>query len=176
VLTLAAAGVARCVAAPRRGLAAAGVLIAVIWTGAALADARREAFATGEQVNPEMLQIRSWAARLPPGASVRVDVPPSGDQLWVVYLLGSHPVDAPQPVLHTTYAHATFGLRADYSLALRYRPTKDPRHPVAISPQGFAVGPPVFQNDRYVLRRIAWPRTGKWASFPRTASDKLVES
>jgi hypothetical protein len=119
-----------------------------------------------------MFQIRSWANRLPRGASVRVDIPPTGVQLWAVYMLGAHPVDSPTPILNTTYAHAPLGVRADYSLSRDYsisasgRVRRFPRPP-------FAQNPPLFENDQFVLRRIVWP--ARYASIPDTSSQTLVE-
>lgn len=185
VLTLAAAGVsvllsqgARAVRGmlDRRHLVLAGgaALVGLGWAAAAGAQDHSEIIQTQPQVTPEMFQIRAWAARLPAGASVRVDVPHSGTQLWAVYMLGSHPVDAPDPVVYTTYAHAPYGWRADYSLALRYYPLPGPdgrprRFPVPPD----ARKPPVAQNDEFALRRIVWPK--RLNSQPRTASQTLVE-
>ncbi len=184
VVTLAASGVAifmaRGAARPRgldrRYLALAGgaVLAGLGWAAAAGAQDHREIVQTQPQVTPEMFQIRSWAARLPARASVRVDIPHSGTQLWAVYMLGSHPVDAPDPVVYTTYAHAPFGWRADYSLALRYYPLPGPDgrpRPFPLPPA--ARNPPVAENDQFALRRIVWPK--RLASYPGTASQTLVE-
>jgi hypothetical protein len=119
-----------------------------------------------------MFQIRAWASRLPKGASVRVDIPPSGVQLWAVYMLGAHPVDSPSPVLNTTYAHAPYGWRADYSLSLRYDPVpgRDGR-PRRFPRPLYARNPPVAESHQFVLRRIAWP--AHLAATPQTASQTL---
>jgi hypothetical protein len=170
VLVLALSAVARLLLARSRASLAAGAALALAWTGAALVLDRREVFDTGTQVTPAMLKIRQWAARLPRHASVRVDIPPSGLQLWAVFLLGSHPVDTLTPVLGTTYAYAPFGGRADYSLATRYRATAGPLVP---APRGlFTVDPPVAENSQFVLRRIALPP--RYAHAPATASRHLV--
>ena len=96
--------------------------LALAWTAVAVRQSHAELQATNPQVDLAMLQIRHWAHELPPGASVRVDIPPSGLQLWAVYMLGDHPVDTPHPILGTTYALAPYGTRAGYSLSLRYVP------------------------------------------------------
>jgi hypothetical protein len=148
--------------------------VALGWGVAAAVQDRREIVGTQPQVTPQLFEIRAWAARLPRRASVRIDIPPSGTQLWAVYMLGSHPVDSIVPVTYTTYAHAPYGWRADYSLALRYypvpgrdgRPRRFPRPP-------FAQNPPLAQNDEFLLRRIVWPT--RLASTPKTASQTLVE-
>jgi hypothetical protein len=157
VLTLAAAAVARMLlAGDRRLLAVGGVLLAA-WSAAALVQDRADGFLLPQQVTAQMFQVRRWMARLPAGASVRVDIPPSGVQLWAVYMLGSHPVCSLEPVLHSTYAHAIYGGRADYALALRYDPAYGPTSHVPQPPQWAAGGTPVFENSQFVLRRIDWP-------------------
>lgn len=155
VLTLAAAAVARMLFSGSRRTVAAGALLAVAWIVPTLLGDGVEGRALPQQVPPEMFAIPQWAARLPQDASVRVDIPVSGTQLWAVYMLGDHPVDSPTPVLGTTYAHARGGYRADYSLSLRYL-LIDHRY-VPYPPRLFAVDPPVFQNSMFVLRRIRWP-------------------
>jgi hypothetical protein len=89
-------------------------------------------------------------------------------------MLGSHPVDTPTPVLYTTYANAPYGLRADYSLALRFYPLPGPDgRPRPFPLPRYARNPPLALNDEFVLRRIVWPK--RLASTPRTASQTLVE-
>jgi hypothetical protein len=150
----------------------AGAALAIAWTAGALIQDRRQGFRIAQQVPSSVFQIRDWAHQLPSGASVRVDIPPSGVQLWAVYMLASHPVDSPEPVLHTTYAYAPYGLRAAYSLSYRYHVGPSPvrrRYPVP----PYAVNPPVFENHVFVLRRIAWPTAR--SGYPETASRRLVE-
>jgi hypothetical protein len=174
VLALAASGIVSLLARRRIAFVAAAALVAVAWSVAAVVQDRREILATGPQVTPELFQIRAWAQRLPVGASVRVDIPHSGTQLWAVYMLGSHPVDAPDPVLYTTYAHAPYGWRADYSLALRYYPLPGPGGQPRRFPRPlYARNPPVAENDEFALRRIVWPK--RLDSYPKAASQTLVE-
>jgi hypothetical protein len=152
-----------------------GGVLALVWTVAALAQDGPYGLDSTAQVTPQMFQIRQWAAKLPHGASVRVDIPAEGlggFQLWAVYMLGDHPVDSPTPVLHTTYAHADYGYRADYSLSLRYR-NNDPKQG-AYPPGAFAVPQPLFENSQFVLRKIDWPK--RLDSYPDTASTRLVSS
>ncbi len=172
VVALAACTVARWISSGLRAWMAAGVVVAVGWGVAAGWKDHREIAFNREQVTPEMFQIRQWAAQLPAGASVRVDVPPSGVQLWAVYMLASHPVDALQPVGYTTYAYAAPGLRADYSLSLRYYPSSDPRVRRPFPAVGFAQDPPLFANDQFAVRRILWAR--RYDYIPDTSSLRLL--
>jgi hypothetical protein len=177
VLTLAAAAVMRLIWSGRRAPVLAGAALTLAWTGAALAQDRSDGFLLPQQVSPQMFQIRQWAALLPPGSSVRVDIPAhgvGGFQLWAVYMLGSHPVDSPTPVLGTTYAHANYGVRADYSLSLRYYPNANPAIKIPYPPKLYAVNPPLFENSTFVVRRIVWPRKYDW--IPDSALQRLIGS
>ena len=172
IVAMAAAAATALLSSRRSPAVAAGLVLVAVWTVALALQDRREILGTDAQVPSEMFQIRSWANRLPRGASVRVDIPPTGVQLWAVYMLGAHPVDSPTPILNTTYAHAPLGVRADYSLSRHYsisasgRVRRFPRPP-------FAQNPPLFENDQFVLRRIVWP--ARYASIPDTSSQTLVE-
>jgi hypothetical protein len=160
------------VSSRRPALLVAGAAVAIAWTAAAVVQVRREINQSTPQVTADLFQLRTWAARLPRGASVRIDLPPSGYQLWAVYMLGSHPVDSPTPVLGTTYAHAPYGIRADYSLTFHYELRADARI-VRYPTPAFAKNPPLFVNGQFVLRRIVWPQ--RLANVPDTASQRLVE-
>jgi hypothetical protein len=173
VLVLAASATARMTFSRSRAVALAGLAITAGWTVAALHQTGREGKTTGAQVTPELFGVRSWANELPKGSSVRVDIPASGTQLWAIYMLGNHPIDAPDPVLSTTYAHAPYGTRAQYSLALRYYPSPNPSVKRPIAPILFAQDPPLFENGAFVLRRVRWPASE--AGVRITASRKLVE-
>jgi hypothetical protein len=87
-------------------------------------------------------------------------------------MLGAHPVDSATPILGTTYAHAPFGLRADYSVALAFyvapggKVRRVPKPPTTRNP-------PLDANAQFVLRRIAWPAT--YDKIPNTSSQRLVE-
>ena len=77
-------------------------------------------------------------------------------------------MDSPSPLLSTTYAHAPYGLRADYSLSFsktvvgdRLLPTPRPK---------YAVGRPLFANTSYELWRLRVP-----SGVPATASRRLIE-
>jgi hypothetical protein len=158
VLVLAASACARMVVSRSGRARALGIGLAVAWTAAAVVQTGRDGRLTGQQVSAETFQIRTWSAQLPRGASVRVDIAPSGWQLWAAYMLSAHPVDAPDPVLSTTYAHPRYGRRADYAISLRYYPNPDPHVTRPVPPILYARNPPVFENSQFVLRRVAWPR------------------
>ncbi|HET9102332.1 MAG TPA: hypothetical protein VFN55_03185 [Solirubrobacteraceae bacterium] len=171
VLCVAAAGLARWAAAGGAAALTAG-LVAIVWAAFALPHGHREVLANGVQVDAQMLEIRHWASELPRGASVRVDVPPSGVQLWAVYMLGAHPVDASAPLLGTTYAHANYGLRADYALSLVTIPQAGGPGRPAPRPL-FAAGPPLDRNAQFALWRVHWP--ARLDRIPSTATQALVE-
>jgi hypothetical protein len=169
VLVLAVAGVAW-LAARRRAAPlalAAGALAA--YPVLAARQERSELRNTYEQVTAQMLALRHWSRALPRGASVRLDVPPTGFQLWTAYLLAAHPLDSPSPVLYTTYPHVAFGQRADYALGASPGLATQLRaggH-VLPSPPG-RLGPVVFANRQFVLRRVlsaTGPATATRARF-----------
>jgi hypothetical protein len=173
VLTLAAAAVARLAFSGVVSKVAIAAVLALAWTGAMLAQDRTNGPTLSEQVSADTFQIRQWANQLPRGSSVRVDIPAAfgGLQLWAVYMLGDHPVDAPNPLVGTTYAFARYGLRADYSLSVRYYPSATGAK-VPFLPRLFAANPPLFENSQFVLRKVDWP---KGDSTPTTASTALVQ-
>jgi hypothetical protein len=174
VLSLAAAGLLARVGSPGR-LRWVAALLVTVWAGAALVLDHRTAVDQNEQVTPQLFQVRQWAARLPAGSSVRVDIPPTdgGLQLWTVYMLGAHPVDSFEPVVNTTYAHAIAGFRANYSISLSVYPETDPDAGAPFPQVKYTENPPVFANQAFVVRRIDWPKQDD--STPRTASQRLVE-
>jgi hypothetical protein len=87
-------------------------------------------------------------------------------------MLGAHPVDTPTPTLGTTYAHAPFGFRADYSVSPAFYVA--PGGEVKRFPRpGFAHNPPLARNAQFVLRRIVWP--ARFRRVPDTSSQRLVE-
>jgi hypothetical protein len=174
VLTLAAASVMRMLLAADRRVLVAGAVLLVAWGVAAFVQDRRDGFLLPQQVDAQTFQIRAWMAKLPATASVRVDIPPSGVQLWAVYMLGSHPACSLEPILGTTYAHVALGGKADYALALRYDPAYGPTSRVPEPPRWWAAGSPVFENSRYVLRRVELP--ARYAAARSTCSQRLVGS
>jgi hypothetical protein len=108
-----------------------------------LIGTRDELDAVAPQSPPEAFELRGWAERLPPDASIRLDIPPSGVQLWAAYMLHERPLSATLPVLNTTYPHVPRGRKADYVL-VEERQARPPD----------AVGPVVLENSRFRLYRM----------------------
>jgi hypothetical protein len=123
-----------------RALGAAGLAAVAI---AFVANTRNELEGVNAQASSATFQLRDWAAKLPAGRSVRLDIPPSGVQLWAAYMLHTHPLSAALPVYRTTYPHVPKGRKADYVLvqASQPRPTD-------------AAGPPVLRNGEFSLYRM----------------------
>ena len=113
-------------------LAAIAALVA-----SALFSARSEIASDYDQLSPETIQLRDWAAALPPGASIRLDTPRAW-QLWDAYMLSSHPLGSRDPI--TNYPHVPVSTGADYVLD---RPL--------LPPPADAVGAPIARNARYRL-------------------------
>jgi hypothetical protein len=130
------------------GAASRGARVAAATGLAALAivylvNARNELEGVVAQASADTFELRSWAARLPAGRTIRMDIPPSGVQLWAAYMLHTHPLSASSPVYKTTYPHVPRGRKADYVLvqAAQRRPAE-------------AVGAPVLHNREYALYRM----------------------
>jgi hypothetical protein len=102
---------------------------------------------TYDNATPSVLELRAWNRELPAGTSVRIDVPPTGWQLWVTYMFTSHPVSAIDPLGGIIFPHPPVGRKADYVIARTYQP-----RPID------AIGPPLLQNIDYRLWRMN-PRT-----------------
>lgn len=95
------------------------------------------------QTPPETVALREWAAQLPAGDSIRIDVPPNTVQLWAAYMLHERPLSASRPVLNTTYPYLPVSRRADYVLVDRAQ-----RRPAD------AAGAPVLDNAGFRLYRM----------------------
>jgi hypothetical protein len=121
------------------GRLAAFVAVAAL-VASALLSARSEIASDYDQLSPETIQLRDWAAALPAGASIRVDTP-RASQLWDAYMLSTHPLGSRDPI--TNYPHVPVSAGGAYVLD---RPLLPP-------PPG-AVGAPVFRNARYRLWRL----------------------
>ncbi len=142
VLMLAVIGLCGLTASARRssallgavGLAAALVVVPI--------SAAREINATYDQANPSVLALHRWDLALPHGTSVRIDVPPTGYQLWTTYMFNDHPLSALDP-LGGFFPHPPQGRKADYVIALRSQ-----------GRPGDAVGRPLFANAQFQLWRM----------------------
>jgi hypothetical protein len=120
------------------GAIAVMLLISITRTGAA-----EEIGVTFDQLPKDLLQLRSVDARLPPDASLRLDMTADGRQLWAGIMLAGQPLCSQRPVLETSYPHVPISRAADYVLV-----DDDFRKPFD------AVGPPVMTLDRFVLYHL----------------------
>jgi hypothetical protein len=137
---LAAAAVGLAELARRRealGRAAAAGLAVLI--ACAVLSTREELEDTFAQLTPDLLQLREFGAGIPPGASIRIDLPPDAYQLWARHLLHEHPLSVRQGPVGTIFPHPPVGRKADYVLGRATRPPRD------------AVGEPVASNATYGL-------------------------
>ena len=108
-----------------------------------LVGLRDEIAVAGRQADRSVLELTDAARDLPPGATIRVDVPPGTTHLWAGYALHERALVTGWPLVGTTYPSVPFGRRADYLLRDREGP---------VSPD--AAGGPVFRNDRFELYRM----------------------
>ena len=141
----------------RAAIAAATVLIAC-----QLLSLRQEIAVTGVQLDEETIELGEAAERLPPGASVRLDMIIGGRQLWAGYVLSEHPLSTINPLVGTTFPHARVGRRADYIVADRR---------LGLDPWPDAAGPPLFENASFRIYRM---RAG--VPGPDRSSKRMVDS
>ena len=112
----------------------------VALTVSAVLSARSEIATSYDQLSPETIQLREWAASLPPDASIRLDTPRAW-QLWDAYMLSARPLGSRDPI--TNYPHVPVSEGADYALDRTLLP-----------PPADSVGSPVRRNGRYRLWRL----------------------
>lgn len=144
VLALATAALAVLVRRPRQPAQRVAAAVALVALGAsAIVGARDELDLVAAQTAPEVLELREWADRLPPDASVRLDMPPDSYQLWAGYMLHEQPLSALATIDGTTYPRVFPGSKADYALTL-----------AAQSRPPDAVDEVVMQNAFYNLYRL----------------------
>ncbi len=112
-------------------------MLGVATAGSAIA----ELDATGYQLPPATIALSGWAASVPRGASIRLDMwPPL--QLWAAYFLHDRPLCSQLPLLNTDYPHVPVSRKADYIVA-----TRDAGRPAD------AIGPALRENAGYRLYR-----------------------
>jgi hypothetical protein len=133
-ITMAAVGLARL------RWAWAGALALIVLIGATRDGAAAQIGATFDQLPKSMLELTKVDALLPPGASVRLDMPADGRMLWAGIILAGQPLCSQRPVMETSYPHVPVSRAADYVLV-----DDDWRKPFD------AVGAPVMTLDRYQL-------------------------
>ena len=119
------------------------VIVLVFLLGATRNGAAKEIGDTFDQLPKSLLELERVDALLPPDASVRLDIPPDGRQLWAGIILAGQPLCSQMPVLETSYPHVPVSRGADYVLV-----DDDWRRPFD------AVGPPVLVLERYQLYRL----------------------
>lgn len=171
LVALAAATVGWLLSQRRTALVVGGALTLALYAGLDIRQVRNQLARNHDQVSSFMLGLREWSRAIPRDASVRLDIPPSGYQLWGAYFFAAHPLNAPFPVLTPTYPRVAYGAKADYSLSL------SPSLTAALAGSGSSyrrphdlVGPPVRESPMYVLRRLA-PQPG-----PDTATRKRFQA
>ncbi len=125
------------------------ILALVFLVGATRDGAASQIGATFDQLPKSMLELKRIDARLPPSASVRLDIPADGRMLWAGIILSGQPLCSQRPVLETSYPHVPVSRAADYVLV-----DDDWRKPFD------AVGPPLMTLDRYQLFRLK-PNLGR---------------
>jgi len=122
----------------------------------ALADGtRNEIGVTYDQMTAGLFGVRAWDDEIPTSETIRIDVPPSGWQLWSWYVLSRHRVSARDPLI-AFFPHPPKGRRADLVLVKRDQPV--PRD---------AVGAPIRTNEEYALYRLRRDLPGRDVSSRR---------
>jgi hypothetical protein len=162
------------IAAMTRGprlLAAGAAALALGWTGLAVANIRDRVRDEPEQVTADMLALRDWAATIPDDVSIRVDVPPSGNQLWVQYMLAEQPLGSPYPVADTTYARMPFSTSGDLVVYPRHYPSPNPRERRRWPQPPHSTGKPVYENYSFIVRRLEMPD----APFSDRSSTTMIQ-
>lgn len=118
-------------------------IMLIFLIGASRDGAAQEIGRTFDQLPKSLLELERVDAALPAAASVRLDMPADGRQLWAGIILSGQPLCSQRPVLETSYPHVPVSRKADYVLV-----DDDWRKPFD------AVGPPVLTLDRYLLYRM----------------------
>jgi hypothetical protein len=126
---------------PRRWVRYVALFGLVTWVGWAMTGAKFELASTYDELPRTTQALASWNAKLPPGASIRLDVPPPV-QLWTAYMLHGHPLCSQRPLTGTSYPHVPLSRAADFVLVRYLRRPFD------------AVGAPVLENGEYTLYRL----------------------
>ena len=158
VVTAAVVGLADVVRRrPPLSVAAAAAAAALVVVAAT--STRRELDGTNDYASRYVLQLHSWARALPSDASVRIDIPPSGYQLWADYMLSPRRVCALNPLVGF-FPYAQPGRKADYVLVLSEQ--RRPRD---------ATGAPAFANTQFRMWRM---RPG--VPGPDVCTQRMIDS
>jgi hypothetical protein len=122
-------------------------------------NARRELLNTDDYASRYVLELRDWSRALPRSATIRIDIPPSGHQLWADYMLSDRRVCALHPLIGF-FPYPPQGRRATYALTYSQQPR--PRD---------AVGAPARTNEQFFLWRLRPDLPG-----PDNCSRRMVDS
>jgi hypothetical protein len=116
-----------------------------------------------------MLLLREWVKDVPKDASIRIDVPPSGNQLWAQYMMSARRLGSPYPLIRTTYARMPFSVAGDYVLTPRYLPSQTMAHRKVFPKPPYA-GAIVDESYSFILRKLHMP-----AKYRDTSSGLMVQ-
>jgi hypothetical protein len=119
------------------------IVCVLVLLGMTRNGAAHEIGTTFDQLPKSMLALKEVDKRLPPSASIRLDMPADGRMLWAGNMLSGERLCSQRPLLNTSYPHVPVSRAADYVLV-----DKDWRKPFD------AVGPPVMSLERYFLYRL----------------------
>ena len=141
---------------PRSGAVLGAVLLVVLVN----AGAAREIGQTYEFATAPLRELDAWDERLPPGASVRIDVQPTGYQLWTWYMLDDRPVSASAPLVGF-FPHPPVGLTGDFALVEAWaQPPPDAAGQAVLRNAGYAMYPLRPNGTPDVSsQELVWPYT-----------------
>jgi len=126
----------------------------------AVQGARDEMAVTFDQTPRAVVELREVDRRLPPGASVRLDMNPN-QQLWGAYFLSGQPLCSIEPITTTSYPHVRVSRRADYVVV-------DRRYS---GPPPDSTGPELWRGEWYGLYRLKASTPG-----PENCSRRMVQT
>ncbi|MBA2262155.1 MAG: hypothetical protein H0W03_05750, partial [Solirubrobacterales bacterium] len=143
--------------AARRTAAVLGAVLLVLMVNA---GAAREISETYEYATAALLELDAWDEHLPAGASVRIDVQPTGYQLWTWYMLDDRPVSASAPLVGF-FPHPPVGLTGDFALVEAWaQPPPDAAGQAVLRNAGYAMYP-LRPNGALDVssQELVWPYT-----------------
>lgn len=152
--------IAIAVAGLARGGRRWGRVVLGLWVLLAVSAAAAELALTYDQLPRTTLALRQAAQRVPPGASIRLDVDPQ-QQNWVAYMLAARPLCSQLPLLNTSYPHVPWSRKADYILTAVGAPR----------PRDAVPGPPLLRLEAWTLYRERTSVPG-----PSYCSQKMVQT
>lgn len=161
--TMAVVGLGAMVHQRRRVLSVAGVALLGLLVVNSAEGTRREALDAAPQLTRDLLGVRTWSEQLPANASVLIDLPQDGEQLWAGYVLARHPVSGTDPYVSTTFPYPPAGTKADYLLQHSMVPPP---------PRGEVVGSePIRRNASFRLWKMRPGLPGRDVSSRRSLDE-----